>query len=201
MSTRRDQNNINAGSMADIAFLLLIFFLVSTTLSTDIGLSHNIPKKTNTLSSIKVNDNNLLAINLNLNNELMVNQEQVELHELKQIVVDFIDNGAGLSALNKSCDYCKGKRDSNSSDHPTKAIIEIDADKTASYELYISVLDHINSAYKTLRNRYAMQYYGVSFSSLESTLLENPKDLETLKKVITTKEKYPLLLSDSQYYN
>jgi hypothetical protein len=88
--SRKDSPEINAGSMADIAFLLLIFFLVTTTMNVDTGISRKIPQKQEKPLNINVNKRNVLEININKNDELFVNGNTIALSELKQIAVDFI---------------------------------------------------------------------------------------------------------------
>ena len=118
--SRKQNTEINAGSMADIAFLLLIFFLVTTTLNVDSGILRKIPPKDNVASEMVIRDRNFLEVQINSNNEVMVDNKLVNINDLKQIGIDFIDNGGGLSTNNLACDWCKGEKQSNLSDHPTK---------------------------------------------------------------------------------
>ena len=131
--SRKDSPEINAGSMADIAFLLLIFFLVTITMNVDAGISRKIPQKQENPINIDVNERNTLEVNINKNNVLFVNGSTIDLKELKQIAVAFIYNGGGLDIHKKACDWCEGKKEKTSSDHPTKAIISIQSDRTANY--------------------------------------------------------------------
>ncbi len=102
---------INAGSMADIAFLLLIFFLVTTTMDNDIGILKRLPKKEINQQIIDINERNVLEISINPNNQILIeNSQKIALQELKQIVTDFIDNGARSDANGKICDWCNGKK-------------------------------------------------------------------------------------------
>ena len=70
--SRKKTPEINAGSMADIAFLLLIFFLVTTTMDTDSGIIRKIPKKEKIADNILIKEKNILEVNINLKNELFV---------------------------------------------------------------------------------------------------------------------------------
>ncbi len=85
--SRRQVSEINAGSMADIAFLLLIFFLVTTTLEVDSGIARKIPPKQNKPTEIVIRDKNILEIDINKNNELFVEGNVISLSELKQIAM------------------------------------------------------------------------------------------------------------------
>ena len=185
---RKPISEINAGSMADIAFLLLIFFLVTTTLDVDQGIFSRIAQENpNPLDTHK---RNVFDISINRNNEILVGDTEITVDELSQLAQDFIDNGAG-----NSCDWCKGKKLSTSSDHPTKAIITIEADREASYETYVSVLDKVHLAYSTLRNRLSMQLYNKSFTALE-TAYKKTHSNSTFEKIELIKSKYPLLIGN-----
>ena len=190
---RKPISEINAGSMADIAFLLLIFFLVTTTLDVDQGIFSRIAQENpNPLDTHK---RNVFDISINRNNEILVGDTEITVDELSQLAQDFIDNGAGKDAAGSSCDWCKGKKLSTSSDHPTKAIITIEADREASYETYVSVLDKVHLAYSTLRNRLSMQLYNKSFTALE-TAYKKTHSNSTFEKIELIKSKYPLLIGN-----
>ena len=102
--SRKQLPEINTGSMADIAFLLLIFFLVTTTMQVDAGISRKIPKKQEQ-PPIDINERNILEININKNNELFVDGKTIQLKELKQLAINFIDNGGGLDINKNNCDW------------------------------------------------------------------------------------------------
>ena len=190
---RKPISEINAGSMADIAFLLLIFFLVTTTLDVDQGIFSRIAQENpNPLDTHK---RNVFDISINRNNEILVGDTEITVDELSQLAQDFIDNGAGKDAAGNSCDWCKGKKLSTLSDHPTKAIITIEADREASYETYVSVLDKVHLAYNTLRNRLSMQLYNKSFTALE-TAYKKTHSNSTFEKIELIKSKYPLLIGN-----
>src|SRR5210317_2215744 len=127
---RRDNAEINAGSMADIAFLLLIFFLVTTTMDVDSGIARKLPEKSEDTPEVIIKQKNVLDIVVNRNNQILIEGDiNVEVDEVRKIAMDFIDNGGGLSAPGPNgeepvpCDYCQGAKDPESSDHPSKAII------------------------------------------------------------------------------
>ncbi|MCA0153097.1 ExbD/TolR family protein [Winogradskyella vincentii] len=128
-TSRRQSATVNAGSMADIAFLLLIFFLVTTTISADKGilrqLSAECPPGTNCKADIA--ERNLLRININAENEIMVKNEIVPIEKLKQFVIEFVDNNGS-----DSCGYCNGNKNEQSSDHPKKAVISLSHDALTS---------------------------------------------------------------------
>ena len=196
--SRKQLPEINAGSMADIAFLLLIFFLVTTTMQVDAGIARKIPKKQET-PPIDINERNILEVNINKNNELFVDGNVVKLSELKQIAINFIDNGAGVDINKNICDWCEGLKDKTSSDHPSKAIISVKTDRLTNYETYILTIDVLNSAYTYLRNKLSIRLYKRNYESLlEDLKSSNNNNLEVQEKITLIREKYPLLLSDAE---
>ena len=93
MRPRREIQEINAGSMADIAFLLLIFFLVTTTMDTDKGLLRVLPPETND-SPPKIHNRNVLNILINRGNHILVNTEQLRIQDIRLKTVEFLLNEA-----------------------------------------------------------------------------------------------------------
>ena len=89
MSIKREVPEVSAGSMADIAFLLLIFFLVTTTIETNVGLDRKLPSSN---ESSPVAEKNLLRVNLNATNELLVDGELLPIDQLRDKTISFLDN-------------------------------------------------------------------------------------------------------------
>ncbi|MGF1555165.1 ExbD/TolR family protein [Paucihalobacter sp.] len=162
---RRTVNAVNAGSMADIAFLLLIFFLVTTTISTDKGIMRQLPKPCldNSDCTSFREERNTLSIILNANNELMVNHKKTELQQLKQLIIDFVDNNGG-----GNCNYCSGNRTLESSEHPKKAYIGLQTNRSSNYKSFIAVQDEITQAYYEMRLKYAENKFDTPLNALSS---------------------------------
>ena len=100
---RRDVPEINAGSMADIAFLLLIFFLVTTTMNVDSGINKKLSEKPPPdYEPPVIKQKNIFEVNINRNNELLVEGERMELKDLKEAAIKFIDNGGGVGKPGKT---------------------------------------------------------------------------------------------------
>ena len=194
---RKDAPEINAGSMADIAFLLLIFFLVTTTMEIDSGILRKIPKEQENQEKVILKEKNVLDVILNNDNLLLVENNIRDIRELKQIAIDFIDNGGGLDKDKNACDWCNGKKIPTSSDHPTKAFIAIQSGRNTAYGTYIKVLDQLTSANSFLRNKLSLKLYGSTYNQLLKKYAANDKGREVLKiKIDIIREKYPLLISD-----
>lgn len=200
--SRKKSPEINAGSMADIAFLLLIFFLVTTTMDVESGIQRKLPKKEKISSNILINQRNILEVNINMRNELFIDGEIVKLEDVKQIAIDFIDNAGGVDKNNTACSWCEGNQLLTSSDHPSKAFISVKTDRTANYETYISVLDNLNAAYTHLRNKLSVKLYNKNYVSLlDDFEKSNHQDKSIEAKIKNIREKYPLLLSDADIQN
>lgn len=164
---RRSTPEVNAGSLADIAFLLLIFFLVTTTIETDSGISRKLPPMQDELVEPPViKEKNIFQVIVNRNNDLLVEDELMELKDLREAAVAFLDNGGGVGP--EACDYCQGAGDPNSSDNPIKAVIMLVNDRQTEYGTYIAVQNELVGAYNELRNRTAQRLYGKSFAQMEA---------------------------------
>lgn len=197
---RRSAPEVNAGSMADIAFLLLIFFLVTTTMEKDKGISRQLPPIQIDQPEINIKAKNLFIVLVNKNDDLLVEDEPMELKDLRQAAIDFLDNGGAPSNSPEYCNYCKGKKDPASSDNPDKAIISVQNDRLTSYNTYIAVQNELVGAYNFLRNRESQRLFGWKFTEIKAlveagTYIGNKKKAEENLKAIQTL--YPLKLSEA----
>ncbi|WP_298541754.1 biopolymer transporter ExbD [uncultured Aquimarina sp.] len=166
---RRSAPEVNAGSMADIAFLLLIFFLVTTTIDTDRGISRKLPPPLDeTVEPPILKQKNIFVVELNKNNDLLVEEAPMELKDLRAAAVAFLDNGGGSG--DEACSYCKGDKDPSSSDNPEKAVISLRNNRETSYGTYIAVQNELVAAYTELRNRESERLYGKTFTQMETEL-------------------------------
>ncbi|MGB5555691.1 MAG: biopolymer transporter ExbD [Flavobacteriaceae bacterium] len=96
---------VNAGSMAESAFLLLIFFLVTTSIETDIGIDSLLPSH-EARPSIEYPDRNILLVDVNMKGEILVENDFLALEVLKQSVIEFLDNGGSNKNSLDYCAYC-----------------------------------------------------------------------------------------------
>lgn len=201
MARRVEAPKVNAGSMADIAFLLLIFFLVTTTIETDAGLDRMLPRK-DAPPPLPIPQRNILSILINGQDEIMVDGELIELRDVTVIAVAFLDNGGLFRESENYCSYCQGKRDVKSSDNPDKAIVSLMSNRETTYGAYIAVQNELVAAYNTLRNREAQRLYKTDFTAME-TLYANSETIQILKKELKRKIKsiqklYPMKLSEAE---
>ena len=160
---KRAAPEVNAGSMADIAFLLLIFFLVTTTIETDTGINRKLPPIEDNEEDVIIKQKNIFTVLLNGKDQLLVEDELMELKDIRKAAVEFLDNGG-----DGTCNYCRGKKDPGSSDNPDKAIISLKNERETSYKMYISVQNELVAAYNELRNKRAQALYGQSFIEMQA---------------------------------
>ena len=149
---KRSAPEVNAGSMADIAFLLLIFFLVTTTIEKDSGLNRKLPPIEEDIEPPIIKQRNIFTVLLNGKDQLLVKEELMEIKDLRAAAIEFLDNNG-----DGTCTYCQGPKNASSSDNPDKAIISLKNDRETSYATYISVQNELVAAYNVLRNRRALE--------------------------------------------
>mgnify|MGYP001450749650 FL=1 len=200
---KRSAPEVNAGSMADIAFLLLIFFLVTTTIETDSGLNRKLPPMEDQVDPPIIREKNIFTVVVNKNDQLLVEEELTEIKDLRSLAVSFLDNGGGVGE--ESCDYCQGERDESSSDNPDKAIISLKNNRETSYKVYIAIQNELVAAYNELRNREFLRLYpsaGLNFVDAQKKY-DDPRtsvnDSEDLKpKIDVVKNMFPQKLSEAE---
>ncbi|WP_127022120.1 ExbD/TolR family protein [Flagellimonas beolgyonensis] len=197
MPRRKGAPEVNAGSMADIAFLLLIFFLVTTTIETDAGLDRMLPPIEPPDQDVVIKQKNIFTVNINKNGQLLVEDNLMNLKDLRKAATAFLENNA-----DGSCTYCKGKKDQSSSDNPTKAIISLKNDRETKYSTYITVQNELVGAYNDLRNREAQRLYGQDFTKMEADYL-NPETPSAIRddlkdKVKRIQDMFPQKLSEAE---
>jgi len=196
---KRSAPEVNAGSMADIAFLLLIFFLVTTTIEVDSGINSKLPPDIPP-PDVKIKQKNIFTVEISKDNQLLVEEELMKMKDLKAAAIKFIDNGGGTG--DAACSYCRGAKDPSSSDNPSKAIVSIQNKRGTSYETFITAYDQLASAYSELRNRLAQQLYNRSFDEMEKfyndTKSPEFKSDKLKTKIDNVKDKYPRIISKAE---
>ena len=200
---RRSAPEVNAGSMADIAFLLLIFFLVTTTIETDSGINRKLPPMDEIIDPPIIKERNIFTVVVNKNNQILVEEKPMDLRDIRKEAVAFLDNGGGLG--DEACDYCQGNKDRSSSDNPEKAIISLKNDRETDYKVYISVQNELVAAYNELRDREFIRLYpSENMSYVEADKkYSDPRSDKTVKenlkeKLSVIKTLYPMKLSEAE---
>lgn len=162
-SKDRMSNEVNAGSMADIAFLLLIFFLVTTTIAEDKGVLVKLPPWSEEEPDIaQLKKRNVFSVLVNANNDLLVRGEPMTVEDLKNSTKEFIWNPKKLE---------------NMSESPNKAIVSIKNDRGTKYGTYLTVYNEVKAAYNELRNEAANAKFKRDFEFLDKEQRKVIKDL------------------------
>ncbi len=169
--TNRKPSEINASSMADIAFLLLIFFLVTTTMDMDKGLLTLLPPYDGEHIDAPINQRNALEILVNANDQLLVDGELMHIRDLKEISKVHVNNYGNNPKF---------------SDSPQVAVVSLKNDRGTSYERYVQVHNEIRAAYNELRNEFSERKFGLKYKELSDELQKE------------VREEYPLRLSEAE---
>jgi biopolymer transport protein ExbD len=183
LMARRELQEINAGSMADIAFLLLIFFLVATTMDIDTGISRLLPPmpEEEQDTEVDVKERNILVVLINKDDQLMVEGEIMDLEELRRKTVLFFSNPNDDQTLPEmktdTIEFPPGISarfpDGMAILQVSLGVVSLQNDRSTTYGRYLKVQDVLVAAVNDLRNQFAMENFG---RSLEEFNERNPTD-------------------------
>ncbi len=163
---------INAGSMADIAFLLLIFFLVTTTMDVDTGINRMLPPPIdpNAPEPPPVRERNVFVVLVDAQDRLLVEGEPGRIDRLREQAKHFLlnpDNDPSLPVKETlDIDYI-GEFD------VSRGVISLQNDRGTSYEMYIAVQNELAAAVRELRDEVSREFFGRRFSELTDEDLVN----------------------------
>src|SRR5690554_273723 len=149
---RRETPEVNAGSMADIAFLLLIFFLMTTTMDTDSGLGRMLPPPIppDEEPPPPIRERNVFEVLTNANTQLLVEGRPMALRELKDATKEFIANPMNLESLPEV--VVVELPEIGTIATTPKAVISLQNDRGTQYQTYLSVQNELQRAYTELRD-------------------------------------------------
>lgn len=163
--TKRKMTEIPSASLADIAFLLLIFFLVTTTMDVDSGIYRKLPQWVENQQDDEqdINERNILQVLINKNNDLLVDGQPTDLSELKNIAKEFL-----LNPYNRS-DYSE-KEEKEVEFFGTvmvsKGVISLQNDKSTKYGRYIEVQNELVACFNELKDDLAREHWGKLYANL-----------------------------------
>lgn len=191
---KREIQEINAGSMADIAFLLLIFFLVTTTMDTDTGLIRRLPPPPDPdrIDEFDVKKRNVFEVLVNANNQILAKGDYIQVTELRAKVKDFIKSDPNNPTLPE---FKEEEIEGLGLFPVSKQIISLQNDNGTSYDMYIKVQNELVGAYNELRNEFAQQKFGKTYQELLQQAGASEKaeqQLDAVKKV------YPQRISEAE---
>lgn len=169
---KRKTPDINAGSQADIAFLLLVFFLVATTMNTDKGLSRvlpPLPPEDVKVEDAKVKERNVLLVFVNASGQIMAGDESMDIRGLKDKAKEFILNPMDDVNLPEKKETEIEMEDGSKWVYPvSEGVISLQTTRDTNYEVYIMVQNELTRAFNEVRDEVAMQKFNAVFSELNS---------------------------------
>jgi len=185
---KRDIPEVNAGSMADIAFLLLIFFLVTTTMDSDTGLARTlppvVPKDEPPPPPIK--ERNVFAVLINSQNQLLVEGEPLDVSQLKDKAKEFIENP---ERKNNLPEFKEVEVPLLGVVEVSKGVISLQTDRGTEYQVYLMVQNELAKAYNELREELAKKKFGKAYEDLDE------EEMKAVRKV------YPQKISEAEPKN
>ena len=188
---KRATPEINASSMADIAFLLLIFFLVTTTMDVDTGIQRQlppIPENKDQKTDVEVNKRNIYLVLVNSRGNISVNQSWMDLDKLREDAKRFINcdraDDPTLPEMEEiTVEGIKGTVKTS------KGIISLQNDRGTTYGRYIEVQNELVAAYNEIRNEAARKYFNKPYDELSD------EQQEAIRKI------YPQRISEAEPKN
>lgn len=186
MANVKKTPGINAASMADISFILLIFFLMVTTMGSDYGLIRQLPPMTeDPNASTEVNKRNVLVVAINLHDNILVKNEYREINELRGIARDFFD------IRNDGPDYPEKVTE----DLPLlgtmtinkTAVVSLQNDRGTSYKIYIQAQNELAGAVRELRDELCKQRFGKPYDECTQE-----------QQDVVGKRVYPMSISEAE---
>ena len=168
MGKKRKMPGLNTSSTADISFMLLIFFLVTTSMDTDQGLGRTLPKppeEDKKDAEIKVKERNILNIRINKDNYLLIGDDYCTVQDVKERAKEFIankDNNPNLPELKPKKIKELGKTMMVTENH----VISVQTDRGTDYGVYFAVQDALVAAYNELRDELAKEEFGYKYEYL-----------------------------------
>ncbi len=154
--------------MADISFLLLIFFLVTTSMDVNQGLARRLPAPIpadQKSEDVDIKKRNIFVVKINSMNQLLVQGEEMDIKQLRQAAKDFIANPTNDPNLPELfTEHIDGLGEvTYTKDH----VISVQNDVDTQYQAYLEVQNELVAAYNELRNEYATEHFGSSYNELD----------------------------------
>ena len=156
--------DLNAGSMADISFLLLIFFLVTTTMDVDSGITRRLPPPVeNPEMDVKVKERNIMNVMINKYDKMLVNGKPGDITTLKEMTKQFITPNPNDE---KAPETEVKEIELLGNVLMSKGVVSLKNDRGTSYLMYISVQNELARAFNEMKDEMSMKYFGQHYADL-----------------------------------
>ncbi|MDO5656376.1 MAG: biopolymer transporter ExbD [Flavobacteriaceae bacterium] len=203
---RKELPEVNASSLADIAFLLLTFFLIATSMDKQEGIQRQLPDLTKPpdQTTIKVEQQNAIEFVANAYGQILYIEDpdkirQINIKEVKNLVMEHVDNGSATDADGNPCTWCQGgpdgQRSALLSDHPKSAIVSIKFDKGTNWSDYMALQGEIEAAYTDLKASYVKRTYNRDWNMVVADP-SKPENTGDNAIIIDVDSKYPKLIAE-----
>ena len=160
---------INSSSTADIAFLLLCYFLMTTTMGSHLGLNRRLPPMPDPNQKVedqKVNRRNIIVVRINASDKIYAGTEAIDISQLKDKIKEFLTNPTNDPNLpEKELQTIEGY--SKGTYAVSKGVISLQNDRGTTYQAYITVQNELVKAINELRDDFSMRTYGKKYSKLD----------------------------------
>ena len=183
--TKKKAGDINSSSMADIAFLLLIFFLVTTTMDVDTGMKRTLPPwidPTEQQNDVDVNERNVLKVNVSRSGAIMVGTDEYRPNDLRR-------SGEHSRLSREVYFFLVDPERSNKKDteidgkmyNVSEGLVSLKADDETEYKIYLKVQDELTHAFNLYRDDISRQVYGKSYDELDDIQAGNIRKAVPMK--------------------
>ena len=160
---------INASSMADISFLLLIFFLVTTSMDVNQGLARRLPAPIppdQKIEDTDINKRNLFVVKINWENKLLVQGQELDVKQLRAKAKEFIVNAEDAADMPKLFEEDFGEP-FGTLKYTKEHVISVQNDAETQYQAYLEVQNELVAAYNELREECAQKYFHTAYADLD----------------------------------
>jgi biopolymer transport protein ExbD len=165
---KRSTPGINTGSMADISFLLLTFFLLTSSINTEQGIPRRLPPPSDDKpKEIEIRQRNVFTVIVNFNDQIFANNQLIPLTQLTFRAKEFLENPINDPNLPEK----ETKLIENMGEYPvSKGVLSLKNDQSTSYNMYVQVQNELQRAVNELRDKVSIQYFGKVYDKLDTAL-------------------------------
>jgi biopolymer transport protein ExbD len=158
---------INTAQMADISFLLLTFFMMTSAINTQQGIPRRLPPPSEKQTDIQINKRNVFDVRVNFNDQILAGGEIIPLNQLTMRAKEFLENPYNAPHLPEK----EVKLIENMGEYPiSKGVLSLTNDQSTSYNMYIQVQNELQRAVSELRDKVSLQYFGKKYDILDTAL-------------------------------